>query len=324
MAEANGSPTKTAAFDTEPMPSRDNPASRNLSGIGLMAGATANYAVMNALAKWLGGDYPTMQVVFFRALFTFLLVGYLVWQRGGLPPVMMTRDPWGNALRCVFGLASLTLYFYCFARMNLADAVAISFAAPAFVTALSVPLLGEKVGLRRWSACLVGFAGVLVMVKPSDGVLDLMALLALLGTLCFALAVIFVRRVSRVDSSISIIFYYTVVSAVVSGATLPFDNWVTPSLDDLLLFCLLGLFGGVAQILMTNAFRLGEASLVAPFDYLTMLWVALLGWYFWQEVPGLYIWIGCAIVVSSGLYIAYREATLRKPRGIARRFQPRA
>lgn len=290
-------------------------------GIAFMILAVGLFAVMDALVKWLGQGYSTVQLVFFRSLFAFIPLAFLIFRSGPREALTM-RNPWGHLLRSLVGIVSLGTFFYAFAHMRLADAVAITFAAPLFVTALSVPLLGEKVGLRRWSAVLVGFFGVLVMVQPGAGVFQQIALVPLGGTVFYALAVILVRRLSRTESSASIVFYFTLSCTLASAALLPF-HWVTPGPTDLALLIAIGIIGGMAQITITKAFRLADVAVIMPFEYSAMIWAALLGFFIWGEVPGLNIWVGVGIVMASGLYILYREASLGLPRGIARRLQTR-
>ncbi|MFQ5983750.1 MAG: DMT family transporter, partial [Woeseiaceae bacterium] len=153
-------------------------------------------------------------------------------------------------------------------------------------------------------------------------VIDRLAVLALSATILYALVMVFIRKLSRTESSTAIVFYYALTSTVISGLFMPF-LWVTPDPEGWLLLIAVGLIGGVAQIAMTNAFRLADVSIVAPFDYLHIIWAALLGYFIWGEVPGNSIWIGTAIVMMSGIYILYREAHLGLPRGIARRLHGR-
>ena len=288
-------------------------------GIVLMLLAIALFSVMDAMVKWLGQTYPTMQIMFFRSVFALVPLAFLIGQMGGFAAALKVNDKKGHVIRCFTGLAALSIFFYCFAHMKLADVVAISFAAPLFITALSVPILGEQVGKRRWTACLVGFAGVLVMVNPGASLFGEMALLALLGTVFYSLAIIYVRKLSKTETNASIVFYFTVTCIVVSGAVLPFQ-WVTPSLFDWALLIAVGLVGGMAQIVITQAFRLAEVSQVMPLEYTHMIWAVGFGYLIWTEFPNASTWLGVAIVTASGLYIIYREAYLGRPRGVARRW----
>lgn len=311
--------TTAPAALSEPIPVATR-GDRTIEGIALLVLSVGLFSIMDAAVKWLGASYSTFQIVFFRSLFAFLPLTVVIWQVGGLRQALVVRDRLGQGLRCLFGLGAMLLFFYSYAEMRLADAVAIGFAAPIFVTALSMPLLGEPVGWRRWVACLVGFAGVVVMLKPGAGTFEPVALVALLATLCYALAILWVRKLSKSESNVSIIIYFTLTTTLISALALPFV-WVTPSLPDLGLLIAVGIVGGTAQIIMTQAFRLAEVSILMPFDYTAMVWAAGLGWLVWGEVPGLNIWTGFALVLASGLYIVQREAQLRRRRGLARRLQ---
>lgn len=285
----------------------------------MMVASVAFFAVMDALVKDLGARYPTMQVMFFRSLFAFVPILFLILHGGSLKALRVNSLS-GHLLRSLVGVAAMFCFFHAYARMPLADVVAISFAAPVFVVALSVPLLGETVGPRRWAAVLVGFVGVMIMIRPDAGLLTSVAVVPLLGTLFFALAMIVLRRLGRTETSASVAFTFTLACTVVSGLALPFV-WVTPDLLDLAALIAVGLLGGVGQILMTAAFKHGDVAVIAPFEYTAMVWATLLGFVFWGEVPGLNIWTGVAIVMASGLFILFREANLRLPRGRARRLQ---
>ncbi len=289
--------------------------------IALMTLAVGLYSIMDAMVKWLGPNYPVLELVFFRSLFAFVPIAYVLWRSRSFAGLRTSR-PWGHAVRSLAGLISISMFFYAYTRMPLANVVAISFAAPLLVTALSVPLLGERVGWRRWSAVVVGFLGVIVMVKPGAGMFDEIAVLALSGTVFYALVIVSIRKLSRTETPLAIVFYYALTSTLVAGAVMPFV-WVMPDAEGWVLLILVGLIGGVAQFAMTRAFGLADVSIIAPFDYMHILWAALLGFFIWGEVPGNTIWIGAAIVMTSGIYILFREAHLGLPRGIARRLTGR-
>ncbi len=285
-------------------------------GIAYMVIAVGLFTIMDALVKWLGATYPTMQIVFFRSVFAFVPLAIFVMRTGSLAS-LGTRRPLGHVLRSFIGLAALSSFFYAYAHMPLANVVAIGFAAPLFITALSVPLLGEAVGPRRWGAVAVGFVGVIIMVRPDTGLFDRVALIALAGSVFYALAMIFVRKLSKTETSAAIVFYYSLASSLVAGAFMPVQ-WVTPRAEDWALLILVGLVGGVAQIFMTNAFRNAPVAVIAPFDYTTMIWAAMLGFFVWGDIPGANVWVGVAIVAGSGIYIVRREAQLGVRRGVAR------
>ena len=299
-----------------PLPCMTNhiaPASANTvpSGIASMLLAVAIFSCMDALIKWLSGTYPTIEIVFFRSSFAFLPLLPALLQGGRA--ALRTRRPLTQAGRAAIGLVSMFAFFYCFRLMPLADVFGIAFSAPVFVTALSVPMLGEKVGIRRWSAVVVGFIGVLVMLRPDTGMFASASWIALFATLLYALGQIFVRDLTKTETTTCIVFYVTLTTTVVSASAMPF-MWVTPSLRDAPLLVAVGILGGVAQLAFTRAFRLAPAAVISPFDYTGLLYASLIGYYVWGDVPTVTFLIGAAIVIASGLYILYRETQLAQRR----------
>jgi drug/metabolite transporter (DMT)-like permease len=289
----------------------DNPAAASgptvLRGIASMLLAVAIFSCMDALIKWLSATYPTIEIVFFRSCFAFvpLLAALLKGGRAAL----RTRRPLAQAGRAMVGLVSMVAFFYCFRIMPLADVFGIAFSAPLFVTALSVPLLGERVGIRRWSAVAVGFVGVLIMLRPDSGVFASASWIALFATVLYALGQIFVRDLTRTETTTCIVFYVTLTTTVASAVAMPFQ-WVTPSAVDAPLLAAVGILGGVAQLAFTRAFRLAPAAVISPFDYTGLLYAAIIGYAVWGDVPTLPFLIGAMIVIASGLYILHRETRL--------------
>lgn len=283
---------------------------RTLAGIGCFVLATFGFGVMDAGIKYLTADYDTWQIMFFRALFSLVPIGFLVARSGGLA-TLRTHSILSHAGRSLMGVVAAFGFFYSYAHMPLADVYALSFAAPLFMTALSVPILKEKVGWRRWAAVLVGFCGVLVMLRPGQGMLTLMALMPLGAAAFYALSMLFVRVLARTESNGAITFYFVTTMAVVS-AFFMVPVWKTPDLPGFLLLAFVGIVGGGAQILFTNAFRLAPPSLLAPFEYVAMIWAVGFGFLLFGDVPDTAIWIGCAIVAASGLYIVHRETVLHR------------
>ena len=279
-------------------------------GILMMLIAVFLFSVLNVLVKITAADYPLTQVTFFRNAFALIPVAAMVMAQGGMASVR-TQRPLGHLGRACIGLVSMTLMFWSFHLLPMADAQALNFAAPLFLTALSVPFLGEKVGIHRWSAVAVGFIGVLVMVRPGADVLQLGALVALGAALSQSLAMIFIRQLSRSESANTIVFYFTLIGTVLSALTLPFA-WRTPGLWDLGLLILAGLIGGMAQLFMTRAYSLAPASVIAPFTYAAIIWAVLFGWMLWGDVPGWHVTLGASVVVASGCYILHRETVRRR------------
>jgi drug/metabolite transporter (DMT)-like permease len=211
------------------------------------------------------------------------------------------------------GLAGMFLNFAALARLPLADITGFSFVAPIFAVLLAVFMLKEGVGPRRWAAVAAGFAGVLLMLEPHGGVLHLVragfssgAALALMGALLSAFVVIFIRQMSTTEKSEAIVFYFMLTCAVVSGLTL-FWHWTTPSWSAAAWLVLAGLLGGIGQLCMTFSYRYAEPSLLAPFDYVAMVWAVALGYFVLGEVPQPLVMAGAGIVVVSGLFIIFRE-----------------
>lgn len=269
------------------------------------------FTVVDAIAKYLAQQgYSTVQLLFCRSLFAFVPILLLMRAQGSWR-LLGTRRPVGHLLRALVTMGALLCLFYAYRVMPLADAYALSFSAPLFMTALSVPLLGERVGVHRWSAVVVGFIGVLVMVRPGAGMIDPVALVVLLGAFLYALAIILVRALSATEASLTIVFYFSLFSALISGAVLPFLFAPPADWRDGALMVALGLVGGVAQLLLTHAYRLAPVAVIAPFDYTAMLWAVLIGVTLFGDVPGRWILIGSGIVIASGIYIVHREASRR-------------
>jgi drug/metabolite transporter (DMT)-like permease len=276
-------------------------------GLGIayvLAGVTA-MTIMDAAAKWLGAGYPIAEVVFFRNFFAIPPIAMLIWYGGGLASLHTTRLP-GHALRAAFGLGAMFFFFTGLRYMPLAEAISLAFASPLFVTALSVPILKEQVGVRRWAAVIIGFLGVLIITRPGGDVLRIEALLILAAALSYALFLLATRRLARSESTSAIIFYSNGISLAVSALLLSF-GWKTPAGTDFLIFAGLGLVGGCGSYFLVLAYRNAPAAVLAPFDYTTLILGTLLGWLIWHELPGAAVWLGAAVLVACGLYIIRRE-----------------
>lgn len=274
-------------------------------------GAAILFAGAAACVKTLDGGVPLAQVVLFRSLFAFPVLLPLMQQAGGWG-ALRTPNPMGHAWRTLFGLIGMAGAFYGYATMPLATVTALGFTMPLFLTLLAVPLLGERVGWRRGSAVLVGFAGVLLMVRPfgTDAAAIWPSLIVLVAALSWALAMITIRRMGEAgESGVSIVMWFAIGSSVVALAwSLP--GWVWPSATQWALLLGIGLVSALAQLLMTEAYRAGEPTLVAPFEYSGIIWTTLLGAIIWAEAPDRWDGLGIVILVGSGLYIWYREVQL--------------
>jgi drug/metabolite transporter (DMT)-like permease len=260
-------------------------------------------------------DHPIGQIVFFRNVVAFLPIAFYIRASGGIA-VLRTDRLHIHFLRTLFGLGAMVAGFLGYSYLPLGDAVALEQSGPIFLTALSVPLLGERVGMRRWSAVIVGFVGVLIMTRPGAGVFNPAALLSLTSALLYAVAMIAIRKMSRSEPAATIVFYFTAIGAAAGALSLPF-SWHTPDGNGLLLLVGIGLLGGMAQITMTLAFRLAPVALIAPFGYAGLVFAMGFGFFIWGDVPDAYLLIGAAIVVASGLYILHRETALARRRSLA-------
>jgi len=271
-----------------------------------MLAAGLLFAVMDAGMKWIANDYPPFQIAFLRSLTALPLV--LAWivlrRRAGT----LLRVHWPlHLLRGVLGLAMMVGFVYGLARMPLSTAYTIVFVAPLLVTALAVPLLGEKVGPRRWGAIVVGLVGVLVVLRPTgSGVATLAGLAVVLAALAYAVAAITVRKLALRDSPEAMVFWFLTLLGVFAGAVAAFD-WHPLQRAHWPVIAAIGVTGAVAQVALTHAFRLGQASQIAPLEYAALVWVVLLDLVVWHSLPDAMTWLGAAIIIASGLYLIRRE-----------------
>ena len=269
------------------------------------------FSLMDASVKWLGGIYPTTQIMFFRCAVALLPILVIVQLRGGLV-VLRTANRGLHLLRSLLGIAAMGFAFYAFSLMPLAEAVSVMHTAPLFMTALSVLVLREKVGLRRWTAVCAGFAGMLLVVRPGADMLASGSLYMLVAALLIACTTIIIRYLGRIDDPVCITFYFTLTGVVVSLLGMLVQHWRTPPPTDLALLFGVGLCGGLAQYFMTLSYRHLAVAILAPLRYLTIVFGGIIGYLVWTEIPEPASLLGIAIIVSSGLYTLHRELTLGK------------
>jgi drug/metabolite transporter (DMT)-like permease len=288
-------------------------------GIGLKLASALLFAAMSALVRDLGKVAPVGQMVFFRSAFAILPVVIIYALRGELGTAVRTSRPLGQLGRGLLSVCGMFSNFAALVRLPLADVTAISFASPLITVALAALVLKERVRVYRWSAVIIGFVGVIVMLIPHFEVGHYAAigaatatvgsLLAVGSCICNAGTVIQTRRLTQSETTSSIVFYFSLVCAIAGALTLPFD-WYTPTASELVGLMALGVLGGVAHILLTESYRYAMASVVAPFDYTSMLWALLLGYWLFGELPDTLVYIGGSIVAGAGLFVIFRERQL--------------
>src|SRR5437764_4775674 len=285
-------------------------------GIAYMVGSTVMFAGGNAVVKWQLASYPLGEVAFGRTLFAFLTVAAIVLPRTGLA-VLRTNRYREHLQRGLSQFGSMLCWFLAVSVLSLGSATAIGFAAPLFTTLLSIVILKEKVGIHRWSALIVGFVGVLFITDPGAGMLTYGALFALGNAVLISTVASAIRRMSATESTETLTLYQMSIMTLCTACLLTL-GFRAPHWTDALMVALAGIGNGIAQYWWTRSLSLAPPSAVVPFNYLSLIWAAMLGFAVWGDVPTPSLLLGSAIVVASGLYILWRE-TLRSA---ARRAQP--
>lgn len=277
-----------------------------LTGIALMCAALACFSCLDTTAKYLNFHMDTLQVVWARYTSAFFLALFL-FNPLSHPGMLRTRKPVMQVGRSALLLSSTIFNFYAIKYLQLNQVLSILFATPLLVAAMAGPILGEWVGWRRWTAILVGFCGVLLVTRPGAGGIHPAALLAVGGTVCYAIYVVATRVLSRYDSNETTLFYSNLVGAAAMSCVLPFV-WSTPeSLFIVFLMIVCGAFGSFGHYMLIAGHRLAPASTLAPFIYTQIVWTTALGFLVFHEIPNAWTISGAAIVIASGLYLLYRE-----------------
>ncbi|MFY0991167.1 DMT family transporter [Halomonas sp. C05BenzN] len=286
--------------------------SGSLKGILFMCAGVFCLALGDAIAKWLGEVHSPLQIIFFRTLVSLPLIALLAHFGGGLRK-LRTRRPVMHLVRGLIYTGTMVCFVLGLTLLPLAEATAIAFVAPLFVTLLSVPLLGERIDPPVLAASLVGFVGVLVVVRPGGDAFHPGALALLGAAVFYALMMITARRYGGREHLWAMVFYMTLVPFGITALLLPWV-WQTPHAWHWLGFLGSGIAGIGATAFITLAFRFAPAAIAAPFDYTAMLWAVLLGWWFWGEMPDLWVFVGSLLIIGSGLAIAYhdRRTTLKR------------
>ena len=295
----------------------------NIRGILLKVTAVSIFTVMMALIKATSAEVPTGQQVFFRAFFSLLVVIGWLTARGDFPSALRTSNMFGHMWRGLAGAGAMSLRFFALGILTFPEVAALGFTTPLILTVLAALILGETVRAFRMITVALGFVGVLIVLWPTfDGnsdrsTLELIGAGAILGSAALAaLAQIFVRRLVATEGTAQIVFYFSLLITLLSSLSLPF-GWVIPSLGATAMLITAGLIGGVGQICLTAAYRNAPASVVAPFDYTSMLLVLAIGYFWFAETPTGWTILGASVIIVSGVVIIWREQRLGKRRNRA-------
>ncbi len=270
----------------------------------LLFGVVAGLS-LDLCAKWLLADYSLPQFVFLRSIFglLFFLLGARFY--GGLGSLRTSRWPW-HLLRTLLATGAMFGFFYGLSRMPLVNALTIAFTAPLFVTGLSVPLLGEHVGWRRWLAVIVGFVGVLIVFRPGPGMFTPAAIAVIIAALCYAGLALTARKLATTESSFSLAAYVVTGPLLISATLLP-GNFSMPTAGGWFFFVLSGLCSAMAWVGIVGGYRRAPPAMLAPFEYTALIGAATAGYLIWDEVPDVWVLTGGLVIIASGLFIVYRE-----------------
>ncbi len=282
-------------------------------GIALKLASLVLFAGMTLCVKLLGQDTPSGQTIFARGLISLVVVALIAWHTNRLH-LLKTSNWRGHALRSLSGTVSMFFLFAALTMIPLADVTAITFTAPMFITVLAMVFLGERIHRYRWTALILGFVGVLIMIGPhlSFGAGNSLGSLAALGAAAFAaIAMTSLRAMSSAEHAITITFYFSLTFMLCAALT-AIQGWPMPTSTQFLLIVLAGLFGVFGQLLMTYSYRYAEASTIAPLEYASLIMALILGYVFFDEMPNLSVWIGAPLVICAGLIVLWREHSLKK------------
>ena len=300
------------------------PASNNMGGVYCILAGMVVITLQDSAVKWLSPDYALHQIMLVRASMALLITFAILKFEGGFHLLRTKHLRW-HLLRAALMVVANMAFFLAVSALPIAETVAIFFVAPLFITALSVPVLGEKVGPRRWAAVLIGLVGVVVMMRPGQGLFAWVALLPVLAAFSYASMQMLTRKLGATDKASTMAFYIQTTLIAVSiviglgvgdgrfagtgNPSLDFllRAWRMPEIEDLWLFAWCGVTSGIAGYLLSQAYRLGEANLVAPFEYVALPLSVALGYLIWGDFPDRTAFAGMALILGSGLYILYRE-----------------
>lgn len=294
-----------------------------MTGIAFKLGSVCLFLAMSTLLK-ASENVPAGQLVFFRSFFAILPILVYLAYSGELIEGLKTRHPLSHLWRGLVGTAGMATSFYALTQLPLPEAITINYATPLLIVVFSAVFYHEQVRLYRWSAVLVGLVGVVIIIWPrltvfSGGIDDMSgatlgAIAALVACVFAATAMMLVRKLVETERSATIVLYFSIASALIGLCTMPF-GWIAPTTEQLVLLVSAGIIGGVGQILLTESYRHADMSVIAPFEYASLLLSIIAGYIFFRDIPTIEMLVGGVIVVGSGLFIIYREHKL----GIERR-----
>jgi drug/metabolite transporter (DMT)-like permease len=267
------------------------------------------FVLMGTCIKLLADRVPLFEVVFFRNFFALFPVIFMLW-KNNLKITDINQYPL-HLMRAVFGICAMTLFFLSLRHVNLVEMQTISFSSVFFISILSVFFLREVIGMRRIIAIMFGFIGVVIILNPSVSVFSNYSLLPLIASLLLSFAVIFLKKILITNNNFLSIFIFTLFCSIISLAFMN-STWIIPETKDIILLILTGVLGFIAQVFLTKSYQLADASLLAPFEFSSLLWSYFIGYFLFHEVISLRVYLGGLIVVLSVAYIFYRESTLKK------------
>ena len=289
--------------------------SKNQLGFFYMFISVCAFSLMDVIVKW-SDDYPVGQVLFFRGFCGIIPILFLIPKDRYLDFYKTTR-PFLHFKRCLAGLIALVSIFIALRNLPLATVVSITFAAPIFTTIFSIFLLNEKVGLYRWLAVLVGFVGIIIISEPGFSSLNLYYIYPIIFCLGLSYVAIAIRKLSSTEPVWLISFFFSFSIMLLSFLSF-YQNWILPSLMDLFLLSLIGILGGLANLWLSQSYKLSEVSLVTPLKYLALVFAIIFGFFIWDEVPTFKTLIGAGLVILSSFIIFRRELVLKKRLSVSR------
>ena len=267
------------------------------------------FSIMDLIVKWSEG-YPLGQVIFFRGFFGLVFYFFII-PKERMRNFYYTKRPGLHFLRCFFGLMALLSIFTALRNLPLATVVSIAFGAPIFTTIFSIFLLNEKVGYYRWLAVFVGFVGIIIITEPGLSSLNIYYIFPIIFVLGMSYVAITIRQLSKTEPVWLISLNFSAAITLAGLFTIP-SGWLVPNLNDLVLLSMIGIFGGVANLWLSQSYKLSEVSLVTPLKYLALVFAIIFGYFIWNEIPSIKTLMGASLVILSSLIIFRREIFLKK------------